>query len=358
MKKRRLDDLRILEIGEFRMFKATLPEQTIRFSTTRRIEESRPGERRFDVAALRFTRRALRSHSFDLVVCYPPAAGIRLPGDGTGRALARLIHTLLFRFRRLGPQALRGAATMPIAALDYADEPQIGRHAFFLLDRCTRYFKRALPQDAAKAFLGPTSPYTSMPSVHRSGIYRRNASKLLPISVGIPPATLADLPATSPAKDTDLFFSGAYAHSTVRERGKRQLDILRERGVRLDLAEGALPRDEYLRRAAKAWLAWSPEGYGWDCFRHYETLAAGTVPIINQPSVQRYQPLIDGRHCRYYDPDGDDLVRVVLDALQDRTQIARMAADGRAHVLQHFTHRALCTHVAQSCGLLSGEDDA
>src|SRR5687767_9512682 len=100
MKKRRLDDLRILEIGEFRMFKATLPEQTIRFSTTRRIEESRPGERRFDLAALRFTRRALRSHSFDLVVCYPPAAGIRLPGDGTGRGLARLIHTLLFRFRR------------------------------------------------------------------------------------------------------------------------------------------------------------------------------------------------------------------------------------------------------------------
>jgi len=57
-------------------------------------------------------------------------------------------------------------------------------------------------------------------------------------------------------------------------------------------------------------------------------------------------------HCRYYDADGDDLVRVVLDALQDRAQIARVTAAGRALVLQHFTHRAVCTYVAQSCGVL------
>ena len=85
---------------------------------------------------------------------------------------------------------------------------------------------------------------------------------------------LYDLPATPPVKDTDLFFSGAYEHSTVRERGRRQIELLRERGVRVNVAEGGL------------------------------------------------------------------------------AQIARMAADGRALVQQHFTHRALCTYVAQSCGVL------
>jgi hypothetical protein len=359
MQKSLLDRLRILEIGEFRMFKGLLPEQTTRFCTTLRLEPTRPGERPFDPAALLFTFRALRAGTFDLIVCYPPAAGIRRPGDGTARGLARLLNTLLFRFRRLGPQAMRRTTPTPIAALDYADEPQIGRHAFFLLDRCTRYFKRALPHDAAKALLGPTSPFTSLPAVHRSDLYLRHASKLVPISVGIPDATLADLPAIPQVKDTDLFFSGACEHSTVRERGRRLLGNLRDRGVRVDFSEGGLPRREYLRRAAQAWLAWSPEGYGWDSFRHYEMLAAGTVPIINQPTVQRYQPLIEGRHCRYYDADGDDLVRVVLDALEDRTELARMAAAGREHVLQHFTHRALCTYVARSCGVLSdGDPDA
>jgi hypothetical protein len=347
--------LRILEIGEFRMFKGVLPGQTTRFSTTRRIEPGGPGERPFDLQALVFTLRALRAGLFDLVVCYAPATGIRKPGEGAALGLVRRLVTLLFRFQRLGTQAMRWSTPTPIAALDYADEPHIGRHAFFLLERSTLYFKRGLPQDATKAFLGPFSPFPSLPSIHRSDLYRRNASKLLPISVGIPDATLADLPPVPGEKLTDLFFSGACDHSSVRQRGRRLLETLRERGVRVELCEGGLARGEYLRRAAGAWLAWSPEGYGWDCFRHYEALAAATVPVINRPAVQRYRPLIEGRHCRYYDPEGDDLVRVVVDALRDRESLARIAAAGREHVLKHFTHRAICTHIAASCGVLSDE---
>jgi hypothetical protein len=71
------------------------------------------------------------------------------------------------------------------------------------------------------------------------------------------------------------------------------------------------------------------------------------LPIINQPRVQRYQPLVDGTHCRYYDVEGDDLIRVVLDALQDRAQIARLAAEGRAHVLRLFT-LARCARTSQN----------
>lgn len=97
----------------------------------------------------------------------------------------------------------------------------------------------------------------------------------------------------------------------------------------------------------------TPEGYDWDCFRHYEALATGTVPVINQPNVQRYQPIIEGKHWRYYDVEGDDLVRVALGALKDRAHLTRMAEAGREQVLRHFTHRALCIHIARSCGVLS-----
>jgi len=350
----RLDQLRILEIGEFRMFKAVLPEQTTRFSTTLRAEPEGPGERAFDLAAFISTVRALRSGGkFDLVVCYVPRAGIRKPGDGLVRGSLRRLSTLLRRFQRLGPQVLRTNTPTPVAALDYADEAVIGRHAFFLLDRATRFFKRELPQDATRAFLGPTSPFTSLPAIQKSAVYQRNASKLLPISSGVPDEFLDTLPPIFPEKEIDLFYSGASSHSAVRERGRRLLESLKGEGLRIDCVDGGLPRGEYFRRAARAWLAWSPEGYGWETFRHYEMLFAGTVPVINRPTIQRYAPLVDGIHCRFYDADGDDLLRVVRDALQDRGQLARIATQGRAHVMRHFTHRAICEYVARCCGVLA-----
>jgi hypothetical protein len=252
--------LRVLEIGEFRLFKGTLPASTVRVSTTRRREPAGPGERRCSPAAFVVALRDLRAGRYDLVVCYPHAAGIRRPRDGAAAGLARGLFTLLGRFHRLGHELLRAPSRAPLAVLDYADEPFIGRHAYFLLERATRYFKRELPLDGAKALLGPSSPFPSLPAVHRSPLYRRHAHKLAPISVGIPDATLADLPAATVGKSADVFFAGSAAHAPLRAAGWTLLERLRARGVRVDLSPGGLPRPEYLRRLGAPGSPGRPRG--------------------------------------------------------------------------------------------------
>jgi hypothetical protein len=79
------------------------------------------------------------------------------------------------------------------------------------------------------------------------------------------------------------------------------------------------------------------------------------VPVISRPGIERYCPLIEGTHCLYYDPEGEDLARVVTAALVEPGRLAALAAAGREHVLRHFTHGALCRHVAVTCGALAPE---
>jgi glycosyltransferase involved in cell wall biosynthesis len=92
-----------------------------------------------------------------------------------------------------------------------------------------------------------------------------------------------------------------------------------------------------------AWLTWSPEGLGWQCFRHYQAPLAFSVPLINEPTIARYRPLIDGVHAFYYQPDDpDSLGRVIRAALADQAQLRTIASAARAHVLaNHIQPRPL-----------------
>ena len=123
-------------------------------------------------------------------------------------------------------------------------------------------------------------------------------------------------------------------------------------GVSVDRSEKPLPPAEFYARCAAAWLVWSPEGLGWDCFRHYEAPACGSVPLINQPSIDRHQPLIGGEHAIYYDPEPGGLTRAVLAALADKPALARIAAAGQAHVAAHHTPDALARYIVETARAL------
>ena len=87
-------------------------------------------------------------------------------------------------------------------------------------------------------------------------------------------------------KTTDIFFAGDVSpSSTVRSEGVKELLALREEGIVVDYPEQRIAHDEFARRLASAWLAWSPSGYGWDCYRHYESGLLGTVALANYPTI-------------------------------------------------------------------------
>lgn len=248
----------------------------------------------------------------------------------------------------IAPHLLRLPVTAPIAVIDTEDYPYINRADLFLLSRCRLYFKRELPPDRWR--LLTKTAHRELPTRRfrlRSRL-RPLLNKIRPISLGLH-ETVRRLPQIESEKTTDIFFSGSIeGASTVRVAGIPELVALRERGLKVDIPEQILPPQEFYRRCAKSWIVWSPEGLGWDCYRHYEALGCGSVPLINQPTILRHAPLLDGVHALYYNPEPGFLTAVVEAALADKNRLRTIARDGKAHVLKHHTRNALATYVIES----------
>ena len=142
-------------------------------------------------------------------------------------------------------------------------------------------------------------------------------------------------------KTIDVFYAGPVQHSSVRTAGLPWMHELQRRGYRVEVYEQPLPFEEFVAKMRRSWLVWSPEGQGWDCYRHYEVCVAGAVPLINQAGIRRYQPLWPGRHCVQYAVEGDDLCRQAESALADRNALQTIAVAAREHVLKFHTHEKL-----------------
>lgn len=349
-----LATLRIVEIGA-PFIKHALPAQTQCFSTMHTAAEADPanGLHAISPRTLPALYRALRAPDLSLIVCRPTFYA-PWHWQWLSRALfsRRGLAGRALLTSACGQQLLRLPVSVPIAVLDFEDFPGINRDRFFLLARCRCYFKRELPPDRWRLF-APRGP-RNLPSrrFRRQRRYHDWIEKIRPLSLGLPLGSLDLFPAAPAAmaeKTADVFFVGdSESSSTIRERGLRELTALRERGLVVDIPQERLPAREFYQRLARAWLAWSPEGLGWDCFRHYEALACGTVAVINQPTIERHQPLIAGEHAIYYDPEPGGLTKAIGAALADKEQLRAMARAGREHVLAHHTPEAIARYIIET----------
>jgi hypothetical protein len=336
----------IVEIGPRAYVAAAYPEETLFFATdpSAFVPES--------VQVLRSLGalwRALGSADTDLIVVHP-----NFSRPWGLRALSRAIISSRFLKgrsplgRAFGPELLRWRGRAPIVVIDLEDLPLINRDNLFLLDRCTLWFKRELPVDHWRVFTKTAHPNLPTPRFRTGERERRRVQKLRPISIGLP-MRAEGLPPPAQPKSADVFFlARVEASSTARARGLEELRALAAHGVVVDIPNAPLPRAEFYKRCAAAWLVWSPEGFGWDCFRHYEALACGSVPLINQPSIDRHAPLLAGEHALYYDPEPRGLTRAVLAALADKDALTRIAEAGRTHVMSHHTPDALSRYVVEA----------
>jgi hypothetical protein len=230
-----------------------------------------------------------------------------------------------------------------LVVIDLVDEMTIDKRDLWLLERCDLYFKRELSQNVwttLQRVQPPLGEYNSLPANPR---FRPLADKFRPISIGITGAHLIELQNRDPRttevveKQYDLFFAGAVDHSTVRKAGLHWLERLRQQGYAVYVSTQRIDQRQFDEILSASWLCWSPEGSGWDCYRHYEACLAGSVPIINFPTIQRFAPLIHGVHCFYYAVEGDDLLRIIRAALADKKRLKQMALAAREHVLAHHT---------------------
>jgi hypothetical protein len=364
---------RILEIGDHDYFKDQYPERTTLLWTGSRPSRNIARDAYSDCTVGRFLEetRAVRRGAYDVVVAYATNQSpwhprywlrslARSPLEPVA-ALSRVFGVWLLRFRALG---------VPLVLLDMQDGFTINRSNHRLMDRAKLYFKRELPVDQWHVFHGTAHPGLPTLRIRARARWQARLAKLRPISVGLwvlstpegwrritreeSAALTEDPDAVAPvdsgqifgAKKADIFFSGTVdRNSTVRPAGLEQLRGLAERGFVVDQPAERLPKAEYYRRMSQAWLTWSPEGLGWDCYRHYEACQSLSVPVINYPTILRHRPLEDGRHAVYYAPEGDGLICAVEAALADKEKLKRMALAGRDHVLRRHTRAAFCDRV-------------
>jgi hypothetical protein len=345
---------RILEIGEHPLMAEAFPATTSHWSTRVELDEKSGSDAQLvTLASLPRLARALASDAYDLVVLQPTTFRF-WQWQAVSRSLLRrsILRGRTSYFRSLGQELIRAQVKAPIAIWDMADAPIIpSQHAFFI-DRSTLYFKRELPVDHWRVFMGTLHHQVPTPRFRNAAKQRQRIEKLRPISLGMPlgldrsPA-LSDLHNTE--KETDVFFAGRVRESaTIRETGLKELLALRDRGLRIDIPDKPLPLAEFLKRSAQAWLTWAPEGYGYETFRAYEAPFCGSVPVLNVPSIHRYKPLQDGVHCFYHAPEPDSLTRTVEMALSDRAKLIEMARSARQFVLSEHTFSSLGRYVAET----------
>ncbi len=281
--------------------------------------------------------RQLRAGEFDLIVVwvYPYApwnyrqfkAVIGKPFRPWG-SLVRIFGVQFLRFLK---------TTTPMIAIDNEDSRTIARHSHFLLDKATYFFKRELPVDRWQVFQHTAHPGMPGARFRSQPRNRRRVEKLRPISIGVTPREPVPANAPFPEKSVDMFVALTLeGGTTVRNQGIEQLRAMADAGLTIDIVEGRVDYPEYVARMTRAWLTWSPEGLGWDCFRHYEAPLSHTIPVINSPTIVRYAPLVEGVHAFYYQPDEpDSLARTINAALADKERLRVIAEAARAHVLTY-----------------------
>jgi hypothetical protein len=290
----------------------------------------------------------VRHQQYDLVIAgdtgfphFNPRKGLlRNFCDTTWKTLRHpnLIAGRRFPFSRL---------SVPLAGLDLSDSMVVDNRRFRVLERCVCFFKRELPQNPSNTFLYTTAKTENSCNVTNIEFFRNAIEKLRPISLGIDSAIAARISEIHPEKRVDVFYAGRLENRMNRQAGLKQLQQLKAEGYAVDVASERLPQDEFFRRCAQAYLVWSPEGNGWDCWRHYEAALAGSVPLMQTPTIRRHAPLRDEVHAIYYFIEEDHLAVRVRQALQNRPRLVEMGRAARQHVLTWHTHAALSRYVIE-----------
>jgi len=342
--------LRILEIGSG-YFKYQYPQQTTLLWSATKLPQNFCAIDGFSTPdrVLRELRIAAQG-GYDIVIAntiryspWHPRYWARAPFKTPRHPWASLT-------RQFGVEVLRWAkVSVPLVAIDMDDSFGIGKNSVFLLDKAKVFFKRELPVDKWQVLYGTSHKHLPTLRFRNSPQWQARIAKLQPIS--LPQFTHNERwrHAPFPEKTHDIFFSGAVTgNSTVRAAGVAEIERLKALGYKVDQPTERLPYDAFMDRMSRSWLSWSPEGMGWDCYRHYEAAIVQSIPVMNHPTIFRHAPLLEGVHAFYYDVEPGGLERAVVSALADKDRLRRMALAARDHAFAHHVIKAYCEHILRT----------
>ena len=295
-------------------------------------------------------REKIRAKRFDLAVVTDRKHCFWRPGAGIFAGLWRLAKAAAVDPGRLAhllvPRELTHAG-IPWALMERNDQCLVreGNHLLFHL--ANRVFVRELLQnryEIFQAYREGSDRIRLWPKAFRGGAkVPMDLTKILPISLGW--KTGKALAQPNREKTHDIIFCGQESMRTPRMAAVSELrESARREGWKFFCPE-RLSQEEFHRECARAWLCLSPSGNGWDCYRHYEALLTGSLPLINYPWIERYAPLEEGKHCFFFSVERGHLTEVVRRALAQKERLLEMVRSGAQRVEKYHTHEALRNYV-------------
>jgi glycosyltransferase involved in cell wall biosynthesis len=310
--------MNILEATRCGFFKALQPDRTcwIRWGPSLTADEPHRPER-FGFSRLAQILWRVRNNTYDLVVlsAIHPEHKYDEPWH---KLAAKFALQTAARSAVFSGLLSRAVGSCRHVIVDIGDDRHLCEATIRLLPRSALYFKRELDLDRI------TEP-----------------SRVRPLPLFVPNENL--IPQRR-QKDIDVFFAGTLCNG-IRNDAVETLRSLSRRGLRVVIPSASLPYPDFLVALARSWLVLSPEGYGWDCYRHYEACLAGSVPVINRPSYRRPLFLQHGVHCFYYDPGPGSLAELLLAVLANKDALMHIAETGRQHVLANHTRSAVARYI-------------
>ena len=296
--------------------------------------------------------KRIKNREYDLAVVTDRKHCFWRPGAGPVSGFWRMAKASLWEPRRLAhllvPRALTRAG-IPWALMERNDQCLIreGNHLLFHL--ANRVFVRELLQNRYEIFQAYREGSERMrlwPKALRGGPQvPLDLEKIFPISLGYKSGSIQAEP--DPEKTHDIIFCGQESMRTPRMAAVSELkESARREGWRFFCPE-RLTQKEFHRECARAWLCLSPSGNGWDCYRHYEALLTGSVPLINYPWIERYAPMEDGKHCLFFSVERGHLTETVRKALGEKGRLKTLAHAGMELVRKYHSHEGLRNYVVQ-----------
>ena len=279
-------------------------------------------------------------------------------GTGWASGIGSAARAAFVRPSRLGELLFFASLVrhkVPIALLNRSDVGELPSASDWYYRRCHACFVRELspqPEITLKSIftLSGGNPETNRRGRKLLGVLdplcpvSRDTAKLRPISLGVPEENIAKI-LFDRRKEYDVFFAGDLHEKGLRGRLVEELRTQAgRRGWRI-LLRDRLPRDEFFQSLASSHLCLSPPGMGWDCWRHYEAMLAGSVPLMTYPTILQYRPAIEGDHGFYFAPEAGGLTRCLEQALGSPDRLSHVAAAGRNLVLDFHTFPKLRDYV-------------
>lgn len=230
------------------------------------------------------------------------------------------------------------------------DRITVCRGAGRYLEACDLYLKRELSSDPSRSFETIRSRYLSA----------NNLAKVYPFPIcGEEPCrrTLKrnridfDSNLIWGKRKYDIIFIGKIDGRPGRKEITAIFDVLGKEGYSVFFCDKRLDYNEYMELLANAQLCLSPRGLGWDCYRHYEAASQGCVPILPFPDIRRSKPLLDGKHCFFYDESDSVLEQIRVFLSTETKTLVNMGKMSREHVLDHHTFEARLQEILILSGL-------